>query len=60
MRTDTGKKNHTQESRSICKKYKARGSLLPKASNWSRGIKRTPNNKKNLFASFVTRTEAFQ
>ena len=31
-----------------------------KASNWSRSIKRTSNNKKNLVASFETRTEAFQ
>ena len=32
---------------------------MPKASNWSRSIKETSNNKKNLVASFVTRTEAF-
>ena len=31
-----------------------------KASNWSRSIKETSNNKKNLVTSFVTRTEAFQ
>ena len=31
-----------------------------KASKWSRSIKKTSNNKKNLVASFVTRTEAFQ
>ena len=31
-----------------------------KASNWSRSIKKTSNNKKNLVASFVTHTEAFR
>ena len=31
-----------------------------KASNWSRSIKETSNNKKNLVTSFVTRTKAFQ
>ena len=31
-----------------------------KASNWSRSIKETPDNKKNPVASFVTPTEAFR
>ena len=31
-----------------------------KASNWSRSIKETSDNKKNLVTSFVTRTKAFQ
>ena len=31
-----------------------------KASKWSRSIKKTSNNKKNIVASFVTHTEAFQ
>ena len=30
-----------------------------KASNWSRSIKKTSNNKENLVASFVTHTKAF-
>ena len=30
-----------------------------KESNWSRSIKKTSNNKKNLVASFETRTETF-
>ena len=38
----------------------SRGKFVLKASNWSRSIKKTSNNKKNLVASFVTRTEAFQ
>ena len=47
-------------SRSICKKYGSRGKFVLKASNWSRSIKKTSYNKKNLVASFLTRTEAFQ
>ena len=31
-----------------------------KASNWSRGIKKTSSNKKKLVAGFVTRNEAFR
>ena len=30
------------------------GKFVLKASNWSRSIKKTSNNKKNLVASFVT------
>ena len=47
-------------SRSICKKYGSHGKFVLKASNWSRSIKETSNNKKNLVTSFVTRTEAFR
>ena len=36
------------------------GKFVLKASNWSRGIKKTSSNKKNLVAGFVTSTEAFQ
>ena len=36
------------------------GNFVLKAGNWCRSIKRTPNNKKSLVASFVTRTEAFR
>ena len=38
----------------------SRGKFVLKASNWSRSIKKTSNNKKNLVASFVTHTEAFR
>ena len=38
----------------------SRGKFVLKASNWSRSIQKTSNNKKNLVASFVTCTEAFQ
>ena len=38
----------------------SRGKFVLKASNWSRSIKKTSNNKKNLVTSFVTRTEAFR
>ena len=37
-----------------------RGKFVLKASNWSRGIKKTSGNKKNLVAGFVTRIKAFQ
>ena len=42
------------------KKYSSRGKFVLKASNCSRSIKKTSNNKKNLVASFLTLTEAFQ
>ena len=38
----------------------SRGKFVLKARTWSRNIKKTSNNNKNLVASFETRTEAFQ
>ena len=38
----------------------SRGKFVLKESNWSKSIEETSNNKKNLAASFLTRTEAFQ
>ena len=38
----------------------SRGKFVLKASNWSISTKKTSNNKKNLVASFVARTKAFQ
>ena len=60
MKSSASEPGLSQHSpRSICKKYSSCGKFVLKASNWSRSIKKTSNNKKNLVASFVTRTEAF-
>ena len=44
----------------VWKHLSSRVKFVLKASNWSRSIKKTSNNNKNLVGSFVIRTDTFQ